>query len=110
VGVFGVVSYSVSQRTYEIGVRMALGARISDVRRQVLGGSLKLAGAGVVLGTLGAVGLAHAIAGVLYGVGPRDPWTYGTVALVLLGVALVAAYAPARRATRVDPAVALRAQ
>ncbi|MBF5044534.1 ABC transporter permease [Aggregicoccus sp. 17bor-14] len=108
VGVYGVVSYSVSERTYEMGVRMALGARAGDVRRQVLGGSLRLAGTGVALGTVAALGLAHLISSVLFGVSPRDPATYLAIAGALLTVALVAAYAPARRATRVDPAVALR--
>jgi putative ABC transport system permease protein len=108
-GIYGVMSYSVSERTFEIGVRMALGARGGDVRRQVLGRSLRLAGLGVALGTVAALGLAHLIASVLVGVSPRDPLTYAAIAGALLAVALAAAYGPARRATRVDPAIALRA-
>jgi len=108
VGIYGVVSYAVSQRTREIGVRMALGAERADVRRMVVRQGLWLAAVGVGLGLLGAVGLTRLIASLLYGVRPVDPPTYGIVALSLAGVALLASWLPARRAAGVDPAVTLR--
>jgi ABC-type antimicrobial peptide transport system permease subunit len=108
VGIYGVVAYIAAQRTREIGVRMALGAQASDVRRLFVGHGLKLVGAGLAIGIAAAVGLTRLMGTLLFGVGPTDPITYGAVSLVLGSVALVATYLPARRASRVDPVVALR--
>ena len=108
VGIYGVVSYAVSQRTHEIGIRMALGAERGDVLRMVLGQGMKMAAIGVVCGFLGSVVATRALAGMLYGVNTTDPLTFAVVALLLSLVALLACYMPARRATRVDPMIALR--
>jgi predicted permease len=110
VGVYGVVSYSVSERTHEIGVRMAIGARPSDVRRMVLAHGGRLGLAGVALGSALALAGARLIRGLLFDVSPTDPVTFSVVAGGLLAVALLASYVPARRATRVDPVVALRGE
>jgi predicted permease len=109
VGVHGVLSYSVAQRTREIGIRIALGARPERVRWLVIGNGLLLAGLGLAIGVGGALGLTRLFASLLYGVTPTDPLTFGAVAALLLLVALAASYLPARWATRVDPNVALRA-
>ena len=108
IGIFGVVSYSVAQRKREIGVRMALGAKEKDVLRLVLGEGLFVIAVGLALGLLLAVASTRVIVGFLYGVGATDPWTFTGVPLLLGFVALVASYIPARRATKVDPLVALR--
>jgi ABC-type antimicrobial peptide transport system permease subunit len=108
VGIYGVISYVVSQRTREIGVRMAMGAETADVSRMVLKQALLLAGFGVGIGLVGAVGLTRLMSALLYGVSPMDPLTFGSVAVGLSLVALLASYLPARRAARVDPVVALR--
>jgi predicted permease len=108
VGLYGLLSYEVAQRTREIGVRMALGARPSDVLRFIVGQGMALSAAGAILGILGALGVTRYLASLLYGVRPFDPLTFLAVALLLALVALAACYTPARRASRVDPMVALR--
>jgi putative ABC transport system permease protein len=108
VGIYGVISYAVSQRTREIGVRMALGAKREDVLRLVLAEAMKLILVGVVLGVAAAVALTKAMAGFLYGVSATNPFIFLSVILLLVIVSLAACYVPARRAMRVDPMVALR--
>ena len=108
VGIYGVIAYIALQRTREIGVRMALGAQASDVRRLFVGHGLKLVAVGLVLGIAAALSLTRLMSTLLFGVGPMDPATYVVVCVVLGSVALVATYMPARRASRLDPVVALR--
>jgi putative ABC transport system permease protein len=108
VGIYGVMSYTVSQRTQEIGVRMALGAQTADVRGMILSQTIKLTVLGVAIGLAGAFVVARFLTSLLFGVGTHDPVTFFGVALLLILVAVVAAYVPARRAMRVDPIVALR--
>jgi len=110
VGVYGVTSYGVVQRTREIGIRMALGARQGDVLRLVVGGGARLAGAGIAIGIVLAFGLSRVLRGMLYGVDATDPLTYAGLALTLALVALFASWLPARRAARVDPNLALHAE
>ena len=108
VGIYGVISYIATQRTREVGIRIALGAAQADVSRLFLRHGLALTAAGVVLGALAAAGLTRVMSALLFGVSALDPLTYAAVAIALGGTALVASYLPARRASRVDPAVALR--
>jgi predicted permease len=108
IGIYGITSYAVSQRTHEIGIRMALGAQLGDVLRLVLNHGLKLTLIGAAIGLIGAYLATRAITSVLYGVSATDPLTFISVSVLLIGVALFACYVPARRATRVDPLIALR--
>jgi len=110
VGVFGVMSYAVNLRVREMGIRLALGARPAEVRRMIVRDGLKYALAGVVLGLGGAAWLTRTMRAMLFEVRPGDPLTLAAVAIALLAVATLACYIPARRATRVDPLVVLRAE
>jgi putative ABC transport system permease protein len=108
IGIYGLMSYSVSQRTQEIGIRMALGARQEDVARIVLGQCLRIVLAGVVLGLLGAFAATRLMRTLLFGVTPTDALTFAVVPLLIVAVAMIASYLPVRRATRIDPLEALR--
>jgi putative ABC transport system permease protein len=110
VGIYGLVAYAVTERTHEIGVRLALGATRRDVVSMVLRQGMILAGVGAALGVVVALGVVRVLAGLLFGVSPADPATFAVIPLLLLAVALAACYVPARRATRVDPLLALRAE
>ena len=110
IGMYGVAAYAVATRTKEIGVRVALGARPGDVMRLVLGGGLKLTAAGLVIGLAGGLAGARLLSSMLYGVAPRDPLTFAAIALLMAAVGTIATYVPARRAMRVDPVIALRAE
>jgi putative ABC transport system permease protein len=108
VGIYGVMSYSVTQRTHEIGIRMAIGARPRDVFKMILGHGMKLALIGVGLGLVGAFILTRFMASMLFGVEPTDATTYGALSVLLIGIALLACYLPGRRATKVEPTISLR--
>jgi len=108
IGIYGVLSYMVGQRTREIGVRLALGAQRLDVLRMVLKDGARMTLIGIVLGLLGALGLTRLMASMLFGIRPTDPLTFGAVAVLLSAIALLACYLPARRAMKVDPIEALR--
>jgi putative ABC transport system permease protein len=107
-GIYGVISYMVSERTHEIGIRIALGAESSSILQMILFQGMRLAVAGVVLGLFGALIVSQLMAGLVYGVRPTDPLTFVGVTLLLVAVAVLACYMPARRAVRVDPLIALR--
>lgn len=110
VGIYGVMAYAVNRRSHEIGVRLAMGATRGDIMRLVIGKAALLGGIGVAIGTFAALGLTRLISGMLFGVKPTDPLTFGAVAIVLFGAAIAASYTPARRATRVSPLKALRCE
>jgi putative ABC transport system permease protein len=108
IGIFGVMSYSVAQRTHDIGVQLALGAPGRQIVADVVSRGLKIAVAGAAAGCVGAFGATRALESLLYGVAPRDPATFGAACFVVIAVAVLAAWIPARRAIGVDPVVALR--
>jgi putative ABC transport system permease protein len=108
IGVYSVLAYTTARRTQEIGIRMALGAKSSDVQSMVIGMGLKLVGIGVALGLIASLAIGRVIATQLWGVSAYDPWTLVSVPIVLLITGMVACWLPARRAARVDPLVALR--
>ena len=110
IGIYGVISYAVAQRTNEIGVRMALGAESADVVRMVVRQGMVLSVVGVVIGLAAALGATRVMAGILFNVSTTDPWAFGTVSVVVIVVALLASYLPARRASRIDPMLALRSE
>jgi putative ABC transport system permease protein len=107
-GIYGVISYNVAQRTREMGIRSALGASERSLLRLILDQGVRLTLIGLAIGVAGAIGLTRLMSAVLFGVGARDPVTMVSVGVILAGVAVLASYVPARRATRVDPIVALR--
>ncbi len=109
VGIYGVLSQAALERTQEIGVRMALGAEARQIRTLMLGRGVRLAAIGITIGLLGAIATSRLLAGMLFGVTATDPLTYLALALLVVIVAVVASYLPARRAARVDPLTALRA-
>jgi ABC-type antimicrobial peptide transport system permease subunit len=107
-GIYGVISYSVTQRTQEIGIRMALGATRGRVQLGVIAKTIGMAAIGIAIGALASVGVSSLIASLLFGTAPTDPATFGVIVVLLIGVALLAGYIPARRASRINPMVALR--
>jgi ABC-type antimicrobial peptide transport system permease subunit len=109
-GIYGTISYLVNERTHEIGIRLALGAKRTTILGMILRQGLELAIAGAAVGLVCALVVSHLMAGLLYGVRPTDPVTFVGVAILLIGIALLACYLPARRAMRVDPMVALRCE
>jgi putative ABC transport system permease protein len=110
VGIYGVVSYTVTERTHEIGVRLALGAQPRDVLTMLVGQGMTLAASGAIIGIAAALGITRVMASLLFGVSPTDPATFAIITAALMLVAFVACYAPARRATVVNPVTALRSE
>jgi putative ABC transport system permease protein len=109
-GLYGVMSYSVNQRTRELGIRISIGAKRRDVLKLVLGQTLVLAAVGIAGGLVTAIAVTRFAASLLYGISPADPATFTLIAVLLLLVSLMAGYFPARRATRIDPTIALRSE
>lgn len=110
IGIYGVVAYSVTQRTHELGIRVALGAQSKDVLSLVIGQGMKLVVVGLGIGLAAAFGLTRLMRTLLFNINPGDPLTFALVAVALMGIALLACYLPALKATRVDPMVALRSE
>ena len=108
IGIYGLMSYSVEQRTQELGIRMALGAGQNDMLQLVVRQGMLLAGIGLAIGLAASLGLSRIMAKLLFGVKTTDPVTYTAVTVILISVALLATYIPARRATQIDPMIALR--
>jgi putative ABC transport system permease protein len=108
VGLYGVVSYAVSRRTHEIGIRMALGAERGDVTKLVQAEGVRLILLGILVGVVTALGVARTMSSMLYGIRPTDPVAFAGGCLIVIAISLLASYIPARRATKVDPMVALR--
>ena len=108
VGLYGLISYSVTQRQHELGIRMALGAQRRDVLKLVIGQGMLLTVIGITVGVLGALGFTQLLRNQFFDVSPTDPFTFAAVSILLGGVALLACYVPARRATKADPMMALR--
>jgi ABC-type antimicrobial peptide transport system permease subunit len=109
-GVYGIVSYSVAQRAREFGIRVALGAKPSQIIGMVVGQNLRIVVAGLILGVAAAIPVTRLMRGLLYQVGPNDPVTFVAIGAILAAVAMIAAYLPARRGTQVDPVVTLKAE
>jgi putative ABC transport system permease protein len=107
IGIYGVIAYSVVHRVHEMGIRIALGAQRREVMRLVISQGMLLLAVDMVIGTLGALAMTRTLASFLYGVRPTDPVTFVAVVVILAGFALLACYIPARRATRIDPMIAL---
>ena len=108
IGIYGVISYSVTQRTQEIGIRMALGATMANVQFSVFAKTLRLAFIGIIIGAIASLFVSRAIAALLFNTAPSDPIAFAAMVLLIGGVALLAGYIPARRASRINPMVALR--
>lgn len=108
IGIYGLIQYSITTRTHEIGIRMAVGAQAGEIFRMIIGEGLKLSLTGLVLGLVGALVLGRAGSSLLFGVTATDPLTFGAVSLLLTAVAIAACYFPARRAMKVEPITALR--
>jgi putative ABC transport system permease protein len=109
-GIYGVTAYSVTQRTQELGIRLALGAQVSDVLKMILRQGMLVVGIGLIIGLAAAFALMRLIRSLLFGVGENDPLTFVVITVVLLLVALLACYIPARRAAKLDPLIALRSE
>jgi ABC-type antimicrobial peptide transport system permease subunit len=110
IGIYGVISYAVSQRTREIGIRLALGAQKGELKWMFVRSALVLTGVGVVIGVVAAAGLTRFMKSLLFGISPLDPLTYVAIPFILVSAAVLASYLPARRAAAVDPVVALRTE